>query len=109
METGNSLLAINLLVCVALLSIFLVYWNNRWASPIVAIFSRWMRWILFAGGIALFSREFCWTDRPFWVLAVSAFLFWFLIESIFTLFEIHALSCRSIYIFMRYSSHYQLK
>jgi len=107
METGNSLLAINLLVCVALLSIFLVYWNNRWASPIVAIFSRWMRWILFAGGMALFSREFGWTDRPFWVLAVSAFLFWFLIETMFTWFAIQALSRSSIPLFPRFTEHSQ--
>lgn len=107
METGHSFLAINLLVCIALVSIVLVYGNNRWASPIIAIFSRWMRWILFAGGIAFFALEFGWSDRPFWILAICAFLFWFLIETMLNWFAIQALSRSSIPLFPRFSEHSQ--
>lgn len=107
METGETPIAMNLVVLVALLSIFLVYANQRWASPIIAIFNRWLRWLLFALGIAVISRDLGWTDRPFWVLAVSAFLFWFLAETVFNWLVIQALSRSAIPLFPRFREHPQ--
>src|SRR5690625_1948020 len=107
MEAGDAPLELNIVVFIALLSIFLVYGNNRWGSPVVAIFNRWIRWILFAGGIAFISREFGWSDRPFWILAVSAFLSWFLIETVFNWMAIQALSRSPIPLFPHFTEHLQ--
>lgn len=105
METGEAPIVMNVIVLAALASILLVYGNNRWASPVIAIVNRWLRWIVFAVGIALVSRELGWTERPFWILAVSAFLLWFLGETVFNWMAIKALSQSSIPLFPRFSDN----
>ena len=59
-------------------SLVFIQINQRMASPILAIIDRWLRWVGFALGAALFCRNFDLIDRPFWILAVAFFLFWFL-------------------------------
>lgn len=105
METGEAPLIMNLVVLTALVSVFLVYGNNRWGSPVIAIVNRWLRWIVFAVGLAVVSRELGWTERPFWILSVCAFLFWFLGETVFNWLAINALSQSSIPLFPRFSDN----
>lgn len=93
---------INVAMLIAVLSVVLAYGNNRWGSPVVAIANRWLRWLVFAVGLALVSRELGWTNRPFWILAVMAFLLWFLGETIFNWLAIKALSQSSIPLFPRF-------
>lgn len=104
-ETGEPSFLMNIVVLAAVVSVFLTYGNNRWGSPLIAILNRWLRWVLFALGLALISRELGWTERPFWVLAVSGFLLWFLGETVFNWMAIKALSQSSIPLFPRFTDN----
>lgn len=77
--------------------------NTRVASPIVAIANRWVRWFLFSGSAAYLAGTFGWSDRPFWVLAVTAFAAWFLLESVYNWAAIRALSLSPLPLFPRFS------
>ncbi len=59
----------------------LAYASVHFASPIIAIFFRWSRWILFAFAFAYIAGYLGGANRPFWVLTLSAFLLWFVFET----------------------------
>jgi len=42
-----------LLLCAMIVSLVLFQFNQRHASPVLAIVNRWLRWIIFALGVAL--------------------------------------------------------
>lgn len=96
-ETLSLLLA----PAVALL-LLLFYINLRVASPILAIPIRWMRWILFAMFAAETNEQLAWVDRPFWVVALTVFLLWFLLESGFNWLKVSAISLSPLPLFPRY-------
>lgn len=96
---------VNVVLVIALLSVFLTYGNNRWGSPVVAIVNRWLRWLLFAALAALLSHEFGDPDRPVWIYAVIGFLAWFLGETIFNWLVIKALSQSSVPLFPRFTDN----
>src|SRR5690606_25725759 len=83
-------------------SVFLTYGNNRWASPLVAIANRWLRWLLFAALATLLAHEFAESGRPLWIYAVTGFLGWFLIETMFNWIAIKALSQSPLPLFPRF-------
>jgi hypothetical protein len=91
-----------LLPAVAILSLVLFSLNLRLASPVLAIFVRWMRWLLFAFGGAYIALDWGWSGRPFWVLAVSLFLLWFVLETLYNWLAISALSQSPLPLFPRY-------
>lgn len=93
---------IYLLLVAAILSLVLFSMNQRRASPIIAIFVRWLRWLIFAFGGAYLAVEFQLTDRPFLGLAAALFLLWFLGETVFNWLAISALSQSSLPLFPRY-------
>lgn len=96
------ILLINLALGAAVASVALSYANNRWGSPLVAIFNRWLRWFLIAFLIALFAYELVEVNRPLWVLAIAGFLAWFLLETMFNWMAIKALSQSPIPLFPRF-------
>ncbi len=91
------------LVAAMVISLVLYQLNQRWAAPGVAIANRWLRWLIFAVGMAKIATDFSWSGRPFWVLAVTAFLGYFLIETLYRWLEIKALSVSPIPLFPRFS------
>ena len=73
---------INLSILILVVTTFtLAYTSVHFASPILALFFRWSRWILFAFAFAYLAGYFGSANRPFWVLTVSAFLLWFVLET----------------------------
>jgi hypothetical protein len=84
------------------LSVLLVQINQRLASPVVAILDRWLRWIIFPISVAWLCRNFDLIDRPVWVIAVSGFMLWFLIETLYNWLAIAALSVSPFPLFPRY-------
>ncbi len=86
---------------VALL-LLLFYINLRLASPLLAIPIRWLRWILFAVFAAQANSQLGLIDRPEWVIALAAFLGWFLIESAFNWLKVSAISLSPLPLFPRY-------
>ena len=86
---------------VALL-LLLFYINLRVASPVLAIPIRWLRWVLFALFAAQTNELLVLVDRPFWVVAATVFLLWFLLESGFNWLKVSAISLSSMPLFPRY-------
>ena len=75
------------------------------ASPILAIFSRWAIWLFFSFATAYIAQslEFEWSQRPFWVLSLSAFLLWFLLETGYNWLVISALSKSQLPFFLKFT------
>lgn len=92
-----------LLFAVMVISLVLFQVNQRFASPVLSIFNRWLRWITFSLLAARVSLDFEWIDRPYWVLALSFFLLWFLGETLYNWIAIHALSVSPLPLFPRFS------
>ncbi|MDP1580571.1 MAG: hypothetical protein Q8M02_09850 [Candidatus Didemnitutus sp.] len=86
----------------AALLLALFYINLRVASPMLAIPIRWLRWLLFALFVASANEQFGWIDRPFWVVAVSAFLLWFVLESGFNWLRVSAISLSPLPLFPKF-------
>ena len=84
-------------------SLILTQLNQRLASPVIAIFNRWLRWFVFSLGAASVCTQFQLIDRPFWVLLVGFVLIYFLIETGYRWLEIHALSVSPIPLFPRFA------
>ena len=68
----------------------------------IAIFVRWLRWLLFAFGGAFLVIDWDWSTRPFWVLALVLFLAWLLMETAYNWMAITALSESPLPLFPRY-------
>jgi len=98
----SEALSLVLAPSVALL-LLLFYINLRIASPLLAIPIRWLRWILFALFAAQANEQLHHPiDRPAWVIALAAFLLWFLIESAFNWLKVSAISLSPLPLFPRY-------
>ena len=91
-----------LLLAFGILSLVLFSLNQRLASPVLAIFVRWLRWLLFALAGAFLAGELGWSTRPFWVLAIGLFLVWFMGETIYNWLAISALSQSPLPLFPHY-------
>lgn len=86
-----------------LASLTLTQLNQRLASPVLAIFNRWLRWIIFSVGAAMVCTQLQLIDRSFWVLFSGFFLVYFLIETGYRWLEIHALSVSPMPLFPRFA------
>ena len=89
----------------AALLLVLFYLNLRIASPLLAIPIRWLRWVLFALLAAETSQRFDLVDRPFWVVAVGAFLIWFLLESGVNWLRVSAISLSPLPLFPKFTAN----
>ena len=78
------------------------YLNRTIASPVLAIFNRWLRWIWASLAIAWLTDFWGWSGRPFWILAVTAFLLWLILETLYNWLAISALSQSPIPLFPKF-------
>lgn len=97
METSYIVLGI------IIATIVLVQVNQRAGSPVLAIFVRWLRWLVFGMGAAQICVDFNLINRPFAVLAVVFMLIWFLGETFYNWLGIQALSVSPLPLFPRYA------
>lgn len=88
-----------------LVSLLVTYGNLQWNHPLVSILNRWVRWIITSLLIASIAIEFEWTGRPFWLIAMTAFLGWFLLETLYNWAIISALSRSPIPLFPRFQKN----
>jgi len=91
-----------LLAPAAALLLLLFYVNLRIASPLLAIPIRWLRWVLFALFAAETNERFGWIDRPFGVVAVAAFIMWFLLESALNWLRVSDISLSPLPLFPKF-------
>jgi hypothetical protein len=90
------------LLAAVLLLLLLHTVNDRYASPVLAIALRWMRWIVGSLVLAWSVSDLQVSESPFWVLAVSAFLLWFLCVTLYNWLAIRALSESPLPLFPRF-------
>ncbi len=81
-----------LLLGLAVFSILLPLLAGRMSLPILHVFSRWLRWFLFAALFAFFLEVFALSFRPAWVHLVTGLAVWFVIETGYNWLAIKALS-----------------
>lgn len=96
------MLAVYFLIPAMLLSLLLVKLNQHYASPLLAILNRWVRWGVMAGGVAQMLQHFGWSERSFGVLFLVCLIAWFLIEGIYRWLTIHAMSVSPLPLFPRF-------
>jgi hypothetical protein len=89
----------------AALLLVLFYINLRVASPLLSIPIRWLRWLLFALFVAETNARFELVDRPFGVIAIVAFLLWFLVESGFNWLRVSAISLSPLPLFPKFTAN----
>ncbi len=92
----QQMLLFSLVVC------FLFYQDRLSTSPVVAIFNRWLRWIVISLGIAYITHLWGFTARPFWILAICSFIGWFLLETIYNWLAIAAFSKSPVPLFPKF-------
>lgn len=95
-------LALQLVIGLMVVSLLVSFGNLNWRVPVIGIFNRWLRWLLFAAGVAAIATEFGWTERPFWLVALTAFLGWFLLETMYNWVLISAISRSQIPLFPKF-------
>lgn len=91
------------LVAAMVISLILYQINQRRSSPVLAIFNRWLRWLIFGFGLAKIVLDFGWSDRPYWTLAAVFLLAYALVETVYRWLEIQALSLSPIPLFPRFA------
>ena len=87
------------------LSLLLAQANQRLASPVIAIVNRWIRWLVFAFGLAYIADVFHWVNRPLWALILMGFLVWFLLETVYNWLAVSAMSLSPMPLFPAYRSN----
>lgn len=90
------------IVAAGIASVLVSYFNRTFASPVLSIINRWLRWISYSLLVAWLLDFFALTGRPFAVLAVIAFLLIFLIETLYNWLAISALSQSPVPLFPKY-------
>jgi hypothetical protein len=90
------------LIPAMILSLLLLKLNQHYASPVLAIVNRWLRWGVMAGGLAHVFLHFEWSERSFGVLFTAFFIGWFLLDGIYRWMAIHAMSVSPLPLFPRF-------
>ncbi len=85
-----------------ILMLLLQWAASRTASPNLGIFARWMRWVFIALTMTSVLVFFGYQGHDVWVIALAAFLGWFLLESGYTWLAVSALSRSRLPLFPRY-------
>ena len=104
----NEIITINGQIAVSallVLSIALSYANSRTNSLAISVLNRWARWLCVSFGLAFLVDKMEWADRPFWALAVIFFLFWLLLETLYTWVAISAMSQSDTPLFPRFRNN----
>lgn len=81
-----------ILLALAVVSVLLPLLAGRLSVPILHVFSRWLRWFLFAALFAFFLQVFELSFRPGWVHFITGLGLWFVLETGYNWLAIKALS-----------------
>ncbi len=90
-----------------ILTLFLGIFSKKNNHPFLAIIHRWLRWISFSMVFALFAHDWQLSDKPFWLLGLTAFLGWFLFETIYNWGMIRLISHSEIPLFPPFYINHQ--
>lgn len=82
-----------------------VFLHQRSVSFLATIIYHWTRWLAVSFGIPYFLLELQWSTRPYWVLVLSCFLLWFLLETFYNWLIIGVVSKGEVPIFPDYDAN----
>lgn len=91
------------LIPVMVLSLLLLKINQYFASPVLGLINRWLRWFVMAGGLAEISLYFGWLQRPYATLFVVYFIAWFWLDGVYRWLAIKAVSLSPLPLFPRFT------
>lgn len=94
-----------IILLLAVVSIGLFWWYSIAGSPVIAIFSRWSRWLFISLLIAGLVYEFADTGYRFAIVAMVAILLWFVIETVYNWLVISALSRSELPLFPKFEEN----
>lgn len=100
-----SILLQSAILILAVLSLTTSWWAGRTGSPVVAILSRWTRWVFIAflaGGVI---HIFGWTGYSLPVLVTVSLLAWFILETGYNWLAISALSRSELPLFPKFEEN----
>jgi len=104
-EISDQMTIMLVLIPAMVVSLVLMRLNQRWASPVVAIINRWLRWGILSAGGAQVCLHFGWLERPYIVLVAAVFLGRYLLESVYHWLAIHAMSVSPLPLFPRFMAN----
>lgn len=91
-----------IIIGLLLLVIFLSLFRKSIYYPFIVIITRWVRWISFSLVIAYLALRWELTNKPLWIIFLSAFLVWFLIETAYNWILIKLLNESEINLFPQF-------
>jgi hypothetical protein len=86
------MLLLSSFVSLLALALGLGYAQITFASPVLGILNRWVRWLLFSAAMAVGALYLFDSHRPAWLWVVTGLLLWPLLETAYTWIAIKALS-----------------
>ncbi|NDV62290.1 hypothetical protein G0Q06_07510 [Puniceicoccales bacterium CK1056] len=101
-SNGNALLIQVLILLLGALSLVFSWWAARAASPVIAIFGRWIRWFFIASFAAGLLQVTGWTGYGFGTLLIVALLLFFVLETGYNWLAISALSKSELPLFPKF-------
>ena len=87
------------LFALAIVTVVLPILAGRFSMPLLHVFSRWIRWFLFAALFSFFLHIFELSFRPVWVHFATGLAVWFVFETAYNWIAIKALSRGDIPLF----------
>lgn len=101
-SSGNALLIQALILGLGALTLTFSWWATRTASPIIAIFGRWIRWGFTASFAAGLLQLTDWTGYGFGTLFLVCLLGYFILETGYNWLAIAALSKSELPLFPKF-------
>jgi hypothetical protein len=105
MTAVPSLAIASVLIPAMILYLVLQRGNQSWGSPHLAIFNRWLRWLIVAAAAAELLRDVGGSARPWPALFAVCFLGWALVETAYHWMAIKALSVSPLPLFPRFQAN----
>lgn len=101
----QNLSAEYLLFSLAITTVLLPIFGARYGLPFLIVMARWVRWFLFAGLFTFLLHNFELSYRPVWVLFVTGFALWFIVETTYNWIAIQALNRSDLPLFPTFQAN----
>lgn len=97
------------LILLPLLGLLLLtsFMSWRVTSPVLAVLNRWLRWLAFSFAAAVVIVDLGWSERPLWLLFLTAFFCWFLLETIYNWILVGAMNWSNLPLFPIYRENHR--
>ena len=98
----NTSVAQLLIFLIVVLAVILPVLGVRYSIPLFQLLGRWIRWVLFGVFFSIFLNYFELSLRPDWLHFVTGLALWFVLETLYNLMAIKALSASDLPLFPQF-------